>query len=42
LKNSTTGFSSSSGFFSCLFAELERDRTLILFVTFPLPEVVVG
>lgn len=42
VKNSTTGSSSSSGFFSCLFTELERDRTLIFFMTFPLIGVVVG
>jgi len=29
-------------FFSCLFAELKRDHTLILFVIFPLSGVVVG
>lgn len=42
MKNSITGFSSSSGFFSCLFAELERNRTLIFFVTFSLYGVVLG
>jgi hypothetical protein len=42
MKNSTTGFRSSSGFFPCLFAELDRDRILIFFVSFSLYGVIVG
>lgn len=42
MKNSTTGYRSSSVFFSCLFAKLDRDRILIFFMVFPLSEEVVG
>lgn len=42
MKNSTTGFSSSSGFFFCLFNEFNRDCTLIFFETIFLFGVVVG